>query len=377
MRTEIDIAIVGGGPVGLSLATMLVAQGIDPGKLAIIDAKPTAAATADPRSIALSYGSRELLSTISGWPAAATPITQIHVSRRGSFGRTLIRSQDYQLPALGYVCRYGDLVQSLDRAMPSGLEVLRPVSVSSFQGLGERVLLSLSDGREVSASVVVQAEGGVFSEQTPKAQRRDYAQIAITADVHSATPPPGRAFERFTAEGPLALLPQGEGYAMVWCVAPDTAERLLAMDDAGFLAELQGMFGQRVGTFTKLGQRFHYPLGLNAQPKTQDRIIAIGNAAQTLHPVAGQGLNLGLRDAAVLAKMLVQDLTPTTLARFEQSRQPDRTTTIRLTDAMARVFANGSDRSPSQQLLGLSLGLLDFVPPAKRALAEQMMYGWR
>jgi 2-octaprenyl-6-methoxyphenol hydroxylase len=118
-------------------------------------------------------------------------------------------------------------------------------------------------------------------------------------------------------------------------------------------------------------------LGLNAQPKTQDRIIAIGNAAQTLHPVAGQGLNLGLRDAAVLAKMLVQDLTPTTLAKFEQSRQPDRTTTIRLTDAMARVFANGSDRSPSQQLLGLSLGLLDFAPPAKRALAEQMMYGWR
>jgi 2-octaprenyl-6-methoxyphenol hydroxylase len=164
---------------------------------------------------------------------------------------------------------------------------------------------------------------------------------------------------------------------MVWCVAPDTAERLLAMDDAGFLAELQGMFGQRVGTFTKLGQRFHYPLGLNAQPKTQDRIIAIGNAAQTLHPVAGQGLNLGLRDAAVLAKMLARDPSPTTLTRFEQSRQPDRTTTIRLTDAMARVFASGSDRSPSQQLLGFSLGLLDFFPPAKRALAEQMMYGWR
>jgi len=363
--------------VGLSLAAMLVAQGIDPGKLADIDAKPVAAATADPRSIALSYGSRELLSTISGWPAAATPITQIHVSRRGSFGRTLIRSQDYQLPALGYVCRYGDLVQSLDRAMPSGLEVLRPVSVSSFQDLAERVLLSLSDGREVSASVVVQAEGGVFSEQTPKAQRRDYAQIAITADVHSATPPPGRAFERFTAEGPLALLPQADGYAMVWCVAPDTAAQLMALDEKNFLAELQRAFGQRIGAFTRVGSRHHYPLGLNALPQTQNRVVAIGNAAQTLHPVAGQGLNLGLRDAAVLARILERDQSVAALSVFERQRQRDRSTTVQVTDLMARVFASDKDQSASQRLLGLSLGLLDCIPPAKHALAEQMMYGWR
>jgi len=206
MHTSVDIVIVGGGPVGLSLAAMLVAQGIDSGKIAVIDAKPLTVATTDPRSIALSFGSRKLLSTISAWPTNVTPITQIHVSRRGSFGRTLIDCHDYQLPALGYVCRYGDLVRALDIATPAGLSVLRPASVNNPKHIDEHVLLTLSDGREVSASIVVQAEGGVFSEQTPKAQHRDYAQIAITAEVHAAAPAPDRAFERFTSEGPLALL---------------------------------------------------------------------------------------------------------------------------------------------------------------------------
>lgn len=377
MQTRVDIAIVGGGPVGLSLAAMLVSHGIAPNKIALLDAKPLALATADPRSIALSYGSRELLSTISAWPTLATPITQIHVSRRGSFGRTLIDSKDYDLPALGYVCRYGDLVHALDARLPNGLSLLRPATVVSLQPSDACAVLNLSDGREISSSVVVHSEGGVFGEQSAKSHYRDYAQVAITSTVHAASPRLGRAYERFTAEGPLALLPQGDSYAMVWCVAPSTAERLLAMDEPSFLNALQRVFGQRVGAFTRLGARHHYPLGLNAAPQTKVRTVAIGNAAQTLHPVAGQGLNLGLRDAAVLAKMLARDLSATTLAEFERRRQRDRSTTIGVTDLMARVFANGLDDAASQRLLGLSLGALDFVPPAKRALAEQMMYGWR
>lgn len=377
MQTRVDIAIVGGGPVGLSLAAMLVSHGIAPDKIALLDAKPLALATADPRSIALSFGSRELLSTISAWPTLATPITQIHVSRRGSFGRTLIDSKDYDLPALGYVCRYGDLVHALDARMANGLSLLRPATVVSLQPSDACAVLNLSDGREISSSIVVHSEGGVFGEQSAKSHYRDYAQVAITSTVHAASPPSGRAYERFTAEGPLALLPQGHGYAMVWCAAPSTAERLLAMDEPSFLNELQRVFGQRLGAFTRLGARHHYPLGLNAAPQTTARTVAIGNAAQTLHPVAGQGLNLGLRDAAVLAKMLARDLSATTLAEFEWRRQRDRSTTVRVTDLMARVFANGLDDAASQRLLGLSLGTLDFVPPAKRALAEQMMYGWR
>lgn len=164
---------------------------------------------------------------------------------------------------------------------------------------------------------------------------------------------------------------------MVWCVAPDTAAQLMALDETNFLAELQRAFGQRAGAFTRIGSRHHYPLGLNALPQSQSRVIAIGNAAQTLHPVAGQGLNLGLRDAAVLARLLARDQSVATLSAFEHQRQRDRSTTVRLTDLMARVFASGKDHSASQRLLGLSLGLLDCVPPAKRALVEQMMYGWR
>jgi 2-octaprenyl-6-methoxyphenol hydroxylase len=261
--------------------------------------------------------------------------------------------------------------------MAISLHSFRPATVISLQSSVDHAVLALSDGREVSASVVVHSEGGVFSEQSAKAQYRDYAQVAITSTVHAAQAPSGSAYERFTSEGPLALLPQADGYAMVWCVTPITAERLLAMDDTCFLTELQRMFGQRVGTLNRLGPRHHYPLGLNAAPHTTARTVAIGNAAQTLHPVAGQGLNLGLRDAAVLARLLARELSAATLAEFERQRQRDRSTTVRLTDLMARVFASGSDEAASQRLLGLSLGVLDFIPPAKRVLAEQMMYGWR
>ena len=149
------------------------------------------------------------------------------------------------------------------------------------------------------------------------------------------------------------------------------------MPETDFLLSLQGAFGHRVGTFTQLGQRHSYPLGLNAQQTNSPRMVAIGNAAQTLHPVAGQGLNLGLRDAVVLAAILAQSPTPEGLHHFTQERRGDRGLTVRLTDLMARVFTSSEDQSFSQSLLGLSLGMIDLLPPARRALSEQMMYGWR
>lgn len=186
-----------------------------------------------------------------------------------------------------------------------------------------------------------------------------------------------RAFERFTSEGPLALLPYDDGYSLVWCVRPATAQQLLALDDTGFLQALQTAFGTRLGRFTTLTPRNSYPLGLNAEPASSPRIVAIGNAAQTLHPVAGQGLNLGLRDATVLASLLTQASHSDTLATFARARRADRSATIRLTDVMARVFASAPDGAPSQALLGLSLGLVDVLTPARRVLAEQMMFGRR
>lgn len=378
MGVHVDIAIVGGGPVGLALAAMLAGRGIDAGRIALLDAKPVDAALRDPRSLALSFGSRQLLSQISAWPAKATPITQIHVSRRGSFGRTLIDCEDYALPALGYVCRYGEVVRSLSAAQASGMQVLRPVSVVGKREFDDRIELQLSDNSTLTASIVVQSEGGVFGEQAPKRRQKDYDQVAVIATVQADALPPGRAFERFTNEGPLALLPQDGAYSLVWCARPAKAERLRALDDDAFLGELQHAFGHRVGRFTRASARLAYPLGLNAETVASTRSLAIGNASQTLHPVAGQGLNLGLRDASVLAAMLARDPSPASLIRYDEARRKDRSTTVTITDLMARVFASAPDRAPSQQLLGLSLGALDvLLPAAKRLLAEQMMFGSR
>jgi 2-octaprenyl-6-methoxyphenol hydroxylase len=378
MTTDFDIAICGAGPVGLALALLLVKRGAQASRIAVIDAKALEQVSADPRSIALSYGSRQILEDAGSWPIAADPIHQIHVSRRGHFGRTLIDRDEYGLPALGYVARYGILVTALAAAAKQAdIVMLRPAHVSSSTERTDAVELNFSDGKAITAHIMVQAEGGVFSEQKEKSTRRDYEQTAIIAQVTTSAPIAHRAFERFTEEGPLALLPQDDGYAMVWCARPATAARLSALPDAAFLAELGHAFGSRLGRFTGITPRAAYPLGLNARAATSARTVAIGNAAQTLHPVAGQGLNLGLRDAAVLARLLACEATPNMLLRFAQARQSDRNLTISLTDAMARVFASAPDGALSQTALGLSLAFIDMLQPARRMLAEHMLFGQR
>lgn len=378
MATDFDIAVCGAGPVGLALALMLVKRGAPAARIALIDAKTLEQAAKDPRSIALSYGSKQLLEEIGCWPVAADAIHQIHVSRRGHFGRTIIDRDEYALPALGYVTRYGVLVAALAAAARQAqIATLRPAHVTSLTERAEHVELRLAEGKTLTTQIMVQAEGGVFSEQGAKTLRRDYDQTALIAHVSASAPIAHRAFERFTDEGPLALLPQDGGYALVWCVRPATASRLHALPDAEFLAKLERAFGFRLGRLTAATPRTTYPLGLNAHPATSARTVAIGNAAQTLHPVAGQGLNLGLRDAAVLARLLACEATPAMLQHFAQARQSDRSVTISLTDVMARVFASAPEGSLWQTILGLSLAAVDTLPPAKRLLAEQMMFGRR
>ena len=375
---HVDIAICGAGPVGITLAALLIKRGVASDRIALIDAKTIDQARLDPRAIALSYGSRQILEDVGAWPLAATAIHQIHVSRRGHFGRTLIERDDYQIPALGYVCRYGALITTL-AALPAlhGIRLLRPVQVSASEEQTDGVTITLSDGRVLRSKIMVQAEGGLFGAQTNKELQRDYDQIAIVAHVQTSAPVPHRAFERFTDQGPLALLPQDDGYALVWCARPDTAAKLLALPDDLFLKALENAFGGRVGRFTRISSRNSFPLGLNAHPATSAHTVAIGNAAQTLHPVAGQGLNLGLRDAAVLAKLLAQEVSPLTLEKFSNSRKTDRSMTIHMTDLMAQIFASAPEGAVSQTLLGLSLGMVDAIKPAKNMLAEQMMFGRR
>jgi len=377
MTVDADIAICGAGPAGMALAALLVKRGVAAGRIAMIDAKSLEQAQNDPRSLALSYGSRQILEGIGAWPIPATPIHDIHVSRKGQFGRSMITRDEQKVPALGYVTRYGAIVQALGAVCAQmGVRALRPARVVRKDEDAQQVILHLEGEapQMLRASIVVQAEGGLFGEQDEKHVTRDYGQTAVIAQVRTSAPIEHRAYERFTHEGPLALLPQDEEYSMVWCCRPDTARELLELDDAAFLARLGEMFGHRMGSFIATGRRLAFPLGLNAGVTGSARTAAIGNAAQTLHPVAGQGLNLGLRDAAVLARLLAQSASPDTLVRYAELRRQDRSLTVRATDTMARIFAN---ESPVQALLGLSLAAIDIISPARSMLAELMMYGRR
>ena len=378
-KENVDIAICGAGPVGLALAALLTRRGVEGSRIALIDARALGQSISDPRSIALAWGSRMLLDEVGAWTFPATAIHTIHVSRRGQLGRSVLDRAEHKLDALGYVTRYGDVVDALARAVDrAGVQVIRPARVASVEETADHVALTLDDGRTITAQVAVGAEGGVFGHQDVKGQTRDYGQSAVIARVSAATPIPHRAFERFTDEGPLALLPQegadGFQYALVWCVQPERAAALQAMEEARFLLELGEAFGGRLGKFIKVSARFAYPLGLNAEPHATTRTVAIGNAAQTLHPVAGQGLNLGLRDAAVLARLLARSAGPEGVKRFLDERAQDRKLTIAMTDAMARAFVGSG---PLQSVLGLGLAALDVVQPARTMLGELMMYGRR
>ncbi len=287
--------------------------------------------------------------------------------------------RDHGVDALGYVTRYGAVIDALARRCEAaGVITLRPARVQSLDETPDGALLALDDGRTVRAQVAVQAEGGIFGQQDGRARSRDYEQTAVIARVTSDAPIAHRAFERFTDEGPLALLPEdgpdGHQYALVWCVRPERAGTILDLDDTRFLQQLGEAFGARLGTFTKVSPRVAFPLGLNAEARATARTVAIGNAAQTLHPVAGQGLNLGLRDAAVLARQLARGATSAAIGRFLEERAQDRQLTIGLTDTMARVFTVSK---PLQPLLGLGLAALDLAKPARTLLADLMMFGRR
>ncbi|MGS1002847.1 UbiH/UbiF/VisC/COQ6 family ubiquinone biosynthesis hydroxylase [Burkholderia glumae] len=386
---DADLAIIGAGPVGLALAGWLARRSATRAlSVVLVDAREPSASADDPRAIAVSHGSRLLLEPL-GWPADATPIEHIHVSQRGHFGRTLIDRDEHGVAALGYVARYGSLVDALARAV-RGTPVRWMTSTQARaprqDAGGVSVTLAAPDGeRELRVRALVNAEGGLFQGGTGDAldgrHRRDYGQTAIIGTVSAAAPRPRTAWERFTPEGPLALLPLGGAgqadYALVWCCAPDEAARRAALPDAAFLSELGAAFGERMGRFTRVVGRASFPLGLVAAPTlVEGRIATVGNAAQTLHPVAGQGLNLGLRDAHTLADALSEHgATPLALAAFNLRRALDRRLTIGATDMLARLFT--IDSRPLAALRGAALSALEFVPPLKTAIARQMMFGRR
>ncbi|PWT77003.1 MAG: hypothetical protein C5B46_00445 [Proteobacteria bacterium] len=375
-----DIAIIGGGPVGAALALALAQNGHS---LLLIEATPAPATPNDPRTLALSAGSRLILERIGVWPVLAkpTPIRRIHVSQRGAFGRAVMTAAEAGVPALGYVVSYA----SLQRAFSESLESSRAVTamagarVTRVHSSGDHVEIDIAQGGvNVQAKLAVIADGSAAAVEPAEIEVRDYRQSAVIANARASKTPDGTAFERFTPDGPLALLPHGDGYALIWTLAADRALAMSRATDAIFLESLQQAFGDRVGTFVSAGPRTLLPLRLRVSRRpTRARQLLIGNAAQALHPVAGQGLNLGLRDAWQLSEVIGETSAdpgaPEIVDAYTHARRNDRRNGVILTDALVRIFSN--DITPLSWLRGCGLTLLDSVPQAKRAFMRQTMFG--
>ena len=340
---EIDILVRGAGPVGCVAALALAPH--HPTRILAYEAR-----TAGFRPIVLSYASRLILERLGVWNALrVTPIQTVRVSRAGRFGRTVFEAGDSGVPALGYVLEYAALVQALHGAVQK-----------------------LVTEREIDARCVVHAEG-VASESDEKR----YAQDALVANVGFASGAGTTAFERFTNEGPLALLPHAGRYAVVWSMHPARARELASCAESEFLQALAACAGSRVGRPLDVESRSVQPLALRVNRRSiGERAVYIGNAAQTLHPVAGQGLNLGLRDAWDLAQIMRNASDPgdaAVLARFAAQRRADARGAIHVTDALARAVVQANPLV--SVFAGAALTALDIFPAPRRFFARRMIFG--
>ena len=375
---EADILIIGSGPTGLALALSLAGSGQ---RIVVADARERAAIDGDPRALALAHGSRLILENLGVWPALkATAIDTIHISQHGHFGRSVLRASELGVPALGHVVPAGQLAGALRYAADAaGIEVREQCRVEALAPTDSHISAALHTPHgpdSLTVRLAVRAEGTPGEDS--EVRTRDYEQHALIATVSPRDGHRNLAFERFTAEGPLALLPSGHDYACVLVVRGDTAERLEKLDDAAFLAHVQYKLGGRA-ELAAVGPRTRYPLQLRYRASTAGpRTVWLGNAAQTLHPVAGQGFNLALRDVHTLAEALrpADDPgDPARLSAWARSRRLDRSGTIGFTDSLIRLFSN--DCAPLAAARGAGLLALDLCPPLRSFLARRMMFGAR
>jgi 2-octaprenyl-6-methoxyphenol hydroxylase len=374
------VLVVGAGPVGAVCALALRQQGI---AARVLEAQP-ADARADTRTLALSHGSRLILERLGVWNRlhGVTPITRIHISQRGALGVARLAAEEIGVPALGYVLPYAELTTALKQMLgDAGVAVEYGVAVDRIEPGAEAATLHAADGRMLAAPLLVVADGGRGDQVPPPRFERDYDQMAVVCDVKTELPHANQAFERFTPQGPAALLPKDDRYALVWTARSDEAQRIAALPDAEFLAALQRHFGGRQGRFLQAGPRKTFPLRLAyTGSEAAGRVVRIGNAAQTLHPVAGQGFNIGLRDAWELAS-LCGDTTETEmggatmLAAYARGRRTDVMGGLGFTDFLVRMFSN--DVAPLRHARGLGLLALEALPPLKTFVARRMMFGAR
>jgi 2-octaprenyl-6-methoxyphenol hydroxylase len=392
-----DVLIVGGGMVGASLALALRNQGM---RIVIIEAHPFGSDSQpsyDDRSIALSYGSMRILEGIGLLEKlkqlALTPIQHIHISDQKHIGKTRLHAEEEGVEALGAVVENRVMGQALAELLNKcdDIEVITPAQVSSIEQQTEFSQVTVEvegEPRSINSRLLVAADGAQSSIRESEGIatiKRDYGQTAIIANVSSEKHHHHVAYERFTNTGPLALLPmsndaEGRGRcSLVWSARNSEVEELMGLSDEAFLERLQQRFGERLGAFIKTGQRFAFPLSLlQIRERVRERLVIIGNAAHILHPVAGQGFNLGLRDVATLAQILVdgwrrgEDIGRLALLKsYSRWRDRDTLTTALFTDGLVRIFSN--DFLPLAAVRNIGLEIMDVIPLFKRTLSRQAM----
>jgi len=386
-----DVAVCGGGLVGATLALALAELALD---VVLIEAHPFGTfgqPSFDDRTTALSNGSRRIFDALRVWPLLereATAIRRIHVSDRGRFGFARLDAAEQGLSALGFVVVNRAIGAALWRRLEdSSVRILAPAKVRGMQLVDGRQRIECDLGAQGSASVAAKlaiaadgAQSALREAAGIGAQTWNYDQTAVVTNVLTQRFHDHVAYERFTPSGPLALLPMSEGrVGLIWTVTPDVAQSVVQANDAEFLARLQDAFGFRLGRFMRVGARQLYPLALTRADKhVADRLAIVGNAAQTLHPIAGQGFNLGLRDAASLAEVLADGRAQQPdafdpgdglwLERYREWRQADRTNIVRFTDGLVRLFAQ--PLGPIKALRDVGMLAFDLMPAAKGALSQ-------
>ena len=385
MDNNYDVIIVGGGMVGASLALALKQSNL---KIALIEAfsvKLDQQPSYDDRGIALSYGSQRIFETMGLWPklaAHSTTISDIHISDRGHFGATRLSANQEGVPALGQVILARAMGQVFNQAMleQQNLDLICPAQVTELEQREDHVILKLNDEQKLSSKLIVAADGANSTIRRLlklAVTENDYQQVAITANISTERPHLGKAFERFSESGPVALLPMSDNRSsLIWTVNAGEDTELLELADQDFLNRLQAHFGYRLGKLTQVGQRGSFPLKLTqTQQPVQHRIVFIGNAAHNLHPIAGQGFNLGLRDVAVLADKLNSGYTDCgdaeLLHDYQQWQQDDQDTVIKTTNLLVDLFSNNNTILGYAR--GAGLAILDILPRTKSHIAQSSM----
>lgn len=383
---QFDVVIAGGGLIGLTLANCL-ARTCPQLQLGVIEANAMAQhyhPSFDDRSIALAADSAAYLQQAALFDASASfasAIKTVQVSDKGHLGKTTLSHSEYQLDALGYVVQVKPFGLFLQQQLPKNVSQFCPDHITDIQAKTTGYTLSLAQGEQLSTRLLIVADGANSQTRAQLGIEFDttaYSQYGLIANIATQAPHQGQAFERFTQHGPIALLPLTEQrYSLVWCDEPTRLQKLLALNEGEFLAQLQQEFGYRAGLFTQVGQRHVYPLQLGKAAQLMAyHSVVIGNAAHAVHPIAGQGFNLGLRDIKALVNLCaqtpVEQLGNYAFTRaYQQQRCDDIQRVTTLTDALVRLFSNSSRTIALGRTLGLTS--LNLCSTIKRPLAQQLM----